>query len=134
MKPLTDLQALLKGLEPVLDPHPYAYARLDILTETLCEIAFATFREEEGVSIIALLDDLETLGLEPIHICRRITLSVHSALEAVGLTASIAQALSERGISANVVAALHHDHVFVAEDRAQDALEVLQALSRAARS
>ncbi len=63
---------------------------------------------------------------------RMITLSVHSSLEAVGLTAAVAAVLTEAGISANVVAAFHHDHVFVPAERAQDALSALQGLSERA--
>ncbi|MDX6678336.1 MAG: uncharacterized protein QOE31_2388 [Solirubrobacteraceae bacterium] len=61
----------------------------------------------------------------------RITLRVHSALDAVGLTAAISAALAARGISANVIAGHHHDHVFVPADRAQDAIAALKELSRA---
>ncbi len=61
----------------------------------------------------------------------RITLNVHSALEAVGLTAAVATALTREGISANVVAAYYHDHIFVPEVDAERALEALRALSPA---
>ena len=56
------------------------------------------------------------------------TLRVHSALEAVGLTAAVAQALVRNGISCNVVAGFHHDHLFVPHadaSRARDALDML---------
>ena len=56
------------------------------------------------------------------------TLRVHSALEAVGLTAAAAQALARNGISCNVVAGFHHDHPFVPHadaSRARDALDML---------
>ena len=58
-----------------------------------------------------------------------ITLDVHSALDAVGLTAAVAGALAERGIACNVVAGFHHDHLFVPVDRAGDAIDALDALS-----
>lgn len=61
---------------------------------------------------------------------RLITLSVHSALEAVGLTAAVSGALTQAGISANVVAAYYHDHIFVPAADAKRAVEVLQTLSR----
>lgn len=59
----------------------------------------------------------------------QITLQVHSALDGVGLTAAVSGALAARGIPCNMVAALHHDHVFVPEDRAEAALAVLTALA-----
>ena len=64
---------------------------------------------------------------------RLITLTVHSSLEAVGLTAAFSAALTGAGISANVVAGYYHDHIFVPERDADRAIETLQALSRAAR-
>ncbi len=58
-----------------------------------------------------------------------ITLEIHSALEAVGLTAAVSRVLTEAGISANVVAGYTHDHVFVPLDRADDAMRALAELS-----
>ena len=59
---------------------------------------------------------------------RQVTLGVFSALDGVGLTAAVAGALAERGIACNVVAALRHDHAFVPEARAEEAVEALRAL------
>lgn len=129
MQPITDLDVLLRQLSPALDPERYAYAAsprsqpLDVLSP------IAVFEEAEGRSVIAPLRRLADQGIEPVFICRRITLEVKSALEAVGLTAVVSQALSGAGISANVVAALHHDHVFVPEEMANEALSVLERLS-----
>ena len=61
----------------------------------------------------------------------RLTMLVHSSLEAVGMTAAMATALTERGISANVVAAYYHDHIFVPWDRRHDAMEASRALAAA---
>ena len=80
--------------------------------------AFALIREAEGVTIIR-----QGSGWA------RITLAVHSSLEAVGLTAAVAGALAEQGISANMVAAFHHDHLFVPWSRRAEAMVVLRALS-----
>ena len=55
-----------------------------------------------------------------------ITLSVHSSLEAVGLTAAVSCALAREGISANVVAA--YDHIFVPVANANQALSCLLKL------
>lgn len=64
-----------------------------------------------------------------------ITLRVHSALDAVGLTAAVARELADAGLSCNVVAGFHHDHLFVEQARADEALAVLHRLAeRAARS
>ena len=79
---------------------------------------FALIREAEGVTLV-----------RPGEGWARITLGIHSSLEAVGLTARVSAALTERGISANIVAALHHDHVFVPWERRDEALAVLRGLS-----
>lgn len=55
----------------------------------------------------------------------RITLQVHSSLDAVGLTAAVAGRLAERRISANVVAGFSHDHLFVPWQPREEAVEVL---------
>jgi hypothetical protein len=59
-----------------------------------------------------------------------ITLTVHSDLQAVGLTAAVATALAQSGISCNVVAAAFHDHIFVPVESAKEALSVLQQLQK----
>jgi len=59
-----------------------------------------------------------------------ITLTVHSSLEAVGLTAAFATALGNAGISCNVIAGFYHDHLFVGKDDAHTALTVLRELAK----
>jgi uncharacterized protein len=69
------------------------------------------------------------MGLTILFRAAWITLTVHSDLAAAGLTAAVSSALFEQGISCNVVAAAHHDHLFVPENCAEEALAVLKALS-----
>ena len=63
-------------------------------------------------------------------VMRLITLEVYSSLEAVGMTAAISRVLTEAGISANVVAAYHHDYLFVPQDKAERALQLLNTITR----
>ena len=63
-------------------------------------------------------------------IFNKITLEVHSSLEAVGLTAAISTALASCNISANVVAGYYHDHIFIPKDKADLALETLERLTK----
>ena len=49
--------------------------------------------------------------------------------EAVGLTAAVSTKLTSKGISANVIAAYYHDHIFVSNDKAEQALSALKELS-----
>lgn len=118
-----DLTVLLRTMEPVLFPEPYGYA---VWTGALPPGLFATVVEAEGLTVVAPLAVLG--GGEP---WARISLTVHSDLAAVGLTAAFAGALGRVGISCNVIAGYHHDHLFVQWDRREDAMAALKALSRA---
>ncbi|MDT8343033.1 MAG: ACT domain-containing protein [Thermohalobaculum sp.] len=126
-----DLAVLLRTMQPVLDPVEYGFATLPWGTPQPGLGAIATFVETEGTSLIAPAEALAAAGLAHRPGWARITLTVHSALEAVGLTAAVAAALAHRGISANMVAAFHHDHVFVPWDRRAEAMAALAAFARA---
>ncbi len=124
----TDLMALLRALDPALDATEYGFGTVPrgaALPPGLDPIG--VFREDEGTTVIASAAALAQTGIEQARGWARITLRVHSSLQAVGLTAAVAAALAAKGISANVVAAYRHDHVFVPWDRRHDALAVLQA-------
>lgn len=124
----TDLKVLLRTMEPVLHPDPYGYGLWD--GDVLPVEPFATVREAEGMTVIAPLAEMRAAGMvsEP---WARISLTVHSDLQAVGLTAAFATALGREGISCNVIAGYHHDHLFVQWDRRGDAMMALRELSRA---
>lgn len=126
----TDLGTLLSAMAPHLHAPPYGYVELVPGAAVPAGLApFAAIAEDEGMTLVAPLAALAAAGLAPAEPWARITLTVHSALAAVGLTAAFATALAARGISANVVAGYHHDHIFVQWDRQHDALAALQALS-----
>ena len=127
MPAITDLSRLLSSMEPILHPTPYGYA----VTDTPVPGTFATVAEDEGLTVIAPHPALLAAGVDPGPAWARISLTVHSDLAAVGLTAAFARALADHGISANVVAGFHHDHILVPWDRRQEALAALQALSHA---
>jgi len=73
---------------------------------------------------------LATQDLNAVFACRRITLTIHSALAAVGLMAAVSRALADAGIGCNPVAGYFHDHLFVPEGDLDRALEVLAAFAR----
>ena len=133
MSGVTDLDDLLATMEPALVEGSFVYASVPAgeLAAHLSRGPIGLFREEEGITLILPAEAAEGLSASPPM--RMITLTVHSSLEAVGLTAAFATALTADGISANVVAGYHHDHIFVPERDAERALETLRALSRAAR-
>jgi hypothetical protein len=122
-----DLTVLLRDMSPRL--HAGAYVYVLAPEEPVDADPIVVVREEEGTTWVLRREEADALGLPYGFVAARITLEVHSALEAVGLTAAFARALTEAGISANVVAGLHHDHIFVPHERAQDAVAALRALS-----
>jgi len=87
------------------------------------------FREKEGTTLIVSQDDAQSQELVGEFPCRMITLNVHSALEAVGFLALITQRLAGLNIGVNAVSAFHHDHLFVPDDRAEEALHELQLMA-----
>jgi len=127
----TDLDTLIAQMRPMLDPAPYVFCTF--ATKTIEELAeydpIGLFAETEGLTAILPVERAQELGLGDAEWFRRITLTVHSSLEAVGLTAAVAAVLTEKGISANVVAAFFHDHVFVPEEHAEEALNALRQLA-----
>lgn len=122
-----DLAVLLRAMQPELHVQAYGYAVTDVAVVG----AFAQIAETEGMTVIATLEVLAAHGIVAEPVWARISLTVHSDLAAVGLTAAIAQALAVKGISANVVAGFYHDHVFVPWERRLDAMAALRGLSDA---
>lgn len=131
MSGITDLDQLVAEMRPALKDGLFVFCSLPFAeAERLRHLdALGTFREEEGMTLILPAAVAAAEGIACSAPMRLITLSVHSSLEAVGLTAAIATALSREGISANIVAAFHHDHVFVPAADGERALKVLSALS-----
>ncbi|PXF62866.1 ACT domain-containing protein [Kangiella spongicola] len=123
---ITDLSTLLENLQPILDEQDYVFCTVTVVSDGLKPLA--TFREGEGISLICQKEEVEASGLPYDGIFKKITLSVYSSLEAVGLTAAVSTALTEANISANVVAAYHHDHLFVPADKAAEAMGILKGL------
>ncbi|KJK54987.1 ACT domain-containing protein, partial [Saccharothrix sp. ST-888] len=91
-----------------------------------------TVSEPEGPTVVVPQEEADALGLRYEFVAAWITLRIHSALEAVGLTAAVAGRLAEHGISCNVVAGFHHDHLFVASGDADRAIAVLDELAASA--
>lgn len=125
---MQDLAGLLRNLTPRLKPGTYVYATMPGNVEYAPLRPLASFREDEGTTLVVDEATAVAAGL-PIHFrAAWITLEVHSDLQAVGLTAAVSKALGDAGISCNIIAAVHHDHIFVPAERAAQALDCLQAL------
>ena len=123
----TDLQSLLKQMQPVLDDEQMVFCSLPTdEAEKYLMSCQGYYQEQEGVSLIInkRQADLENLTYDPVF--KRISLMVHSSLEAVGFLARIAEILAAQGISVNVVSAFYHDHLYIKEDQAENALGILE--------
>jgi hypothetical protein len=82
-------------------------------------------RELEGWTAVVPRHRAEAAALSFDGTFRRITLTVHSSLAAVGLLAAVAAALAEAGVACNAASGFYHDHLFVPADREDDAMRVL---------
>ena len=124
-----DIETLLRSVDPEVRPGTFVFvvvhdeALLDQLDPE------ATIREVEGLTAVVRRERADALGVSYDYLAAWITLRVHSALDAVGLTAAVSSALARAGISCNVIAGYHHDHLLVPADRAADALGALSELA-----
>jgi hypothetical protein len=157
----TDLQTLLGSMLPVLDPYEYVFCSVaesstawSLVGQLQPEVVV---RETEGLTLVLPREiadgynqtvDQKRQEIEqgqPAEIevppslqysgsCAKISLQIHSSLEAVGLTAAFSARLGQVGISANVVAGYYHDHIFVTPmSNSEKAMDALRALSTEAR-
>ncbi|WP_268797761.1 ACT domain-containing protein [Pseudomonas huanghezhanensis] len=126
----TSLNVLLQSMSPALNPGDYVFCSVADLNVVRGKDAIGSFREREGLTVILERSDAQSLGLDCGYVMAWITLTVHSSLQAVGLTAAFAGALSQAGISCNVIAGFYHDHLFVGKNDALKALDVLSSLAR----
>jgi uncharacterized protein len=122
----TNLAVLLASMQPTLDDQPYGFVTVSNGT-ALANLndVFAIIREAEGVTLVAPVDQLQRMGITIDIEWAKITLTVHSSLSAVGLTAAFARALGDKGISANVIAGYFHDHILVQWQLRQEAMAAL---------
>jgi hypothetical protein len=125
----SNLRFLLKRMKPKLQLGEYAFCIVNDLALINLNDIVLIFKEEEATTIIVKKEVADKLKFEYSFIACWITLTVHSSLEAVGLTAAFSKALSDEGISCNVVAAYYHDHIFVDRKHADKAMEVLNRFS-----
>ena len=128
----TDLMKLLQSMQPERNTGEYVFCVLDSPKRLAEMTPLGFFLEKEGMTAILPRADADQAGLSYAGTFAWITLTVHSSLEAVGLTAAVARALTEADISCNVVAAFYHDHLFVPVADAERALDALRTLSEQA--
>ncbi|MDY0095083.1 MAG: ACT domain-containing protein [Candidatus Vecturithrix sp.] len=130
----TDIEKLIKTMQPELSNEEYVFSTLTMDLSSILEMdPWAIIQENEGTTVIIDVEKAEKNHILSESIFKRITLKVHSSLNAVGLTAMVSVKLMELGISANVIAGYYHDHIFVQTEYAEKALIGLLELSKSSR-
>lgn len=123
-----DLQQLLQDMNPKLNEGEFVFCVPDSPQSASALNPLSMFQEEEGITVIIPKQQADAVGLPYSVVCAWITLTVHSSLEAVGLTAAVSKALTQANISCNVVAAYYHDHIFIPVHDSQRAINILKNL------
>ncbi|MGF6906371.1 ACT domain-containing protein [Fusobacterium sp. PH5-44] len=121
-----NLDKLLKTMKPELNQGEYVYSTVKDTSKINPKDIIMFFKEKEDNTVILAKSVADKLDLNYQYVCAWITLTVHSSLEAVGLTAAFSKALGDSNISCNVVAGYYHDHIFVDIKDKNKAIEVLE--------
>ena len=127
MAGMTDLDEMLRTLTVSVRPERYTFVSVADDVDLGDGVA-AVLTEAEGTTVVTTVARAEAEGWPVDFEAAWLTLDVHSALEAVGLTAAFSAALGAAEIPCNVLAGFHHDHLLVPADRADDAVAVLEGL------
>lgn len=125
-----NLKMMIKSMKPKLNEGTYIFTTLKAIdhidrSDIICE-----FKEEEGITLIINKEKADELNLKYEFVASWITLTVHSSLNAIGLTAEFSRELTKHQISCNVIAGYYHDHIFVNAKDKNKAMEVLKNLSK----
>jgi uncharacterized protein len=125
-----NLELLLQNMKPSLDEEKYVFlTHPNGFSSDIQTNALMLYREQEGMTAIVRSNIAGTLaGSHPEW--AKITLTVHSDLQAVGFLAAITSKFASAGISVNPVSAFFHDHLFVPYERKSEALQILQSLQK----
>lgn len=127
---IKNLSDLLTSMQPELVDQVFVFCTVkERLDQYIALEPVATFIEQEGLTLVLTKDKADKANLAYEGLFQQITLTVHSSLDAVGLTAAVSTKLASKGISANVIAAYYHDHIFVPSEQAGQALLALKTLS-----
>jgi len=131
MTGIVEIEELLKSMSPEIRGGEYAFCTVEgELADYVDLNPLATYIEAEGLTLILAVETAEKANIPYEGKYKQITLTVHSSLEAVGLTAAVAAKLTAYNISANVVAAYYHDHIFVQSEKADEAITALKELTK----
>ena len=127
----TNLEKLLASMAPELMDGEYVFCTFPNARygdyQDLEPVA--AINESEGLTLLIPKSKADEKNFAYETAFKGISLSVHSSLDAVGLTAAFSSKLAVHGISANVFAGYYHDHIFVQSELAQSAVEALKEIA-----
>ena len=124
-----NLTTLIKEMEPFVNEGEYVFTTVKNTSNINQDTIIGQFREQEGTTLILKKSIADELDLPYTFIASWVTLKVHSALDAVGLTAAFSTELAKNNISCNVIAGFYHDHIFVSKKDKIKTIEVLTKFS-----
>lgn len=126
-----DLEKLLNSIAPELLNGDYVFCTFpDAQYGDYSELEpIAVISESEGLTMIIPKPKADERNIRYESVFKGITLTIHSSLDAIGLTAAFSNKLTEQGISANVIAGYYHDHIFVQSELAEKAIAALNELA-----
>ena len=128
-----DLSKLIKSMSPSLDDEIFVFCHIPVdsafARKTLVESkSQMLFWEKEGLTIILSEDKANGESLQPTFRCKKITLNLHSSLDAVGFLAAITRRLAKLSIGVNPVSGYFHDHLFVPVGKEEAVMEALNSM------
>lgn len=126
----TNLNTLISEMTPVLNEGEYVFISVKDISAIDRNDTLFEFKETEGLTVLLERTKADELGFDYDYVASWITLKVHSALEAVGLTAAFSNELAKHNISCNVVAGYYHDHIFTDKKDAEKAVKALEDLAK----
>ncbi|MBL1421747.1 MAG: ACT domain-containing protein [Alphaproteobacteria bacterium] len=125
----TNLPKLIASMQPELQPHIYVFAKTNNKTLATSLESIMRFQEPEATTLILRQNIAEKHKLDHEFPCRMITLKIHSSLQAVGFLALITTHLAKHKIAVNPVSGFYHDHLFIAQGQAKQAMKALSELT-----
>jgi uncharacterized protein len=123
----TDLGMMLATLSVERRPGVFTYVAIERPTTDLTDVAHAIVVEGTQTTLVLPVESALRADLPFDVELAWLTLSVHSSLEAVGLTAAVSARLAALGIACNVIAGYRHDHLLVPVGRADEAIDALSS-------
>jgi hypothetical protein len=112
-------------LLPETDDRVWVFCSVDPAFDYAPLDPIAVFVEREAVTLVVERHVAVRHELGFTFPSRRITFGAYTDLASVGILAGATTKLAAHGISTNAFCAYYHDHVFVPEDRADEAMRIL---------